>query len=146
MNAKNIEIGIQQVKRDVISEKTLECGRDTGKLYDLINNITGITKESPLPDHTNEKALANEFAEFFLDKIQKIWRELDDNLKYQLSRTPPAKARLMEFKVLSEDKVAKIIMNMKTKQCKLDTIPTQIIKEALPQIKLALTKMGNISL
>ena len=52
----------------------------------------------------------------------------------------------MEFKVLSEDKVAKIIKNMKTKQCELDTIPTQIIKEALPQIKLALTKRVYISL
>ena len=37
-------------------------------------------------------------------------------------------------------------MNMKTKQCELDTIPTQIIKEALSQIKSALTKMVNISL
>ena len=37
-------------------------------------------------------------------------------------------------------------MNMKTKQCKLDTIPTQIIKEALLQIKSAQTKMVNISL
>ena len=37
-------------------------------------------------------------------------------------------------------------MNMKTKQCKLDTILTHIIKEALPQIKATLTKMVNISL
>ena len=131
------------IKKDVISEKVLECDKDTGKLYNLINNITGTTKENPLPDQTNKKALANEFAKFFLDKIQKIWRELDDKPKYQPLRTAPAKVRLMEFKVLSEDEVAKIIMNMKTKQCKLDTIPTQIIKEASPQIKLAMTKMVN---
>ena len=61
-------------------------------------------------------------------------------------KTVPPEARLIEFKVLSEDKVAKIIMNMKAKHCKLDSIPTQIIKEALPQIKLALTKMINILL
>ena len=96
-------------KKDVISEKVLKCGRHTGKLYDLINNITGAMKENPLPDHTNEKALANEFPEFFLDKIQKIHRELGDKPKYQPSRTAPAEARLMEFKVLSEDKVAKIL-------------------------------------
>ena len=133
-------------KKDVISEKVLECNRHTGKLYDLINNITGTTKENPLPGHTNEKALANEFAEFFLERFQKIWRELDDKPKYQPLRTAPAEARLMEFKVLLEDEVAEINMNMKTKQCKLDTIPTKIIKEALPQIKLVLTKMVNISL
>ena len=61
-------------------------------------------------------------------------------------RTTPAEARLTEFTVLSEDEIAKIIINMKTKQCELDTIPTQIIKEPLPEIKLALTKMVNISL
>ena len=97
---------------------------DTGKLYDLINNITGTTKENPLLDHTNEKALANKFVEFFLNKIQKLQRKLDDKLKYQPSRTAPAKTRQTEFKVLSEDEVAEIIMNMKTKQCELDTTPT----------------------
>ena len=133
-------------KKDVISKKLLKCNRDTGKLYNLINNITGTTKENPLPDHTNEKALGNKLAEFFLGRIQKIWREPDDKPGYQPSRTTPAEARLMEFKVLSVDEVVKIIMNMKTKQYKLDTIPTKIIKEALPQIKLALSKMVNISL
>ena len=133
-------------KKGVISEKVPKCCRDSGKLYDVINNITGTTKEKPLPNHTNEKALANEFVEFLLDKIQKPWRELDDKPKYQLLKTAPAEDRLMEFKVLSEDEVAKIIINMKTQQWTLDTIATQIIKEALPQIKLALTKMVNISL
>ena len=95
---------LKTIKKDVISEKVLECGRDTGKLYGLINNITATTKENPLPDHTNEKALANEFVEFFLDKIQKIWRELDDKPKYQPLRTAPAEARQIEFKVLLRTK------------------------------------------
>ena len=133
-------------KKEVISEKVLQCYRNTRKLYSLINKITGTTKENPLPELTNEEELANEFAEFFLDKIQNIQRELDDKLKYQLTKTAPVEAQLTEFKVVCEDEVAKIIMNMKTKQCKLDIMPTHIIKEALPQIKSALTKMFNISL
>ena len=72
--------------------------------------------------------------------------ELDDKPKYQPLRAAPAEARLIEFKVLSEEEVVKIIMNIKTKHCKLDTIPTHIIKEALPQIKSAFTKMVNILL
>ena len=105
-------------KKDVISEKVLECCRDTEKLYDLINNITGTTKENPLPDHKNEKALANKFAEFFLDKIQKIWRELDDQPKNQLLRTAPAEARLMEFKFITGQS-GQDHYDMKTKQCKI---------------------------
>ena len=133
-------------KKEVFSEKVLQCYRDTGRLYDLIKNITGTTKENPLPDITNEETLANEFAEFFLEKIQKIQRELDDKLKYQPTRTAPAKAKLTEFKDISKEEVVKSIMNMKAKHCELDTIPTHIIKEALQQIKSALTKMVTISL
>ena len=59
-------------------------------------------------------------------------------------RTAPADARLTECKVVSEEEVARIIMNMKTKHCELDTIPTLISNEALWQIKSALTKMVNI--
>ena len=40
-------------KNEVISENVLQCSRHTGKFYDLINKITGTTKENPLPDHTN---------------------------------------------------------------------------------------------
>ena len=43
-------------KNEIISEKVLQCCRDTGRLYDLINNITETTKENPLPDYTNEEA------------------------------------------------------------------------------------------
>ena len=68
------------------------------------------------------------------------------NIKYQPVRTAPVETRLTEFKTVSEEEVAKIIMNMKTKQCELDTILTHNIKEALLQIKSALTQMVNISL
>ena len=105
-----------------------------------------ITKENPLPDHTNQEAMANEIAEFFLENIQKIQREPEDKPKYQPIRTAPVETRLTEFKAVSEEEVVKILKNMKTKQCELDTILTHIIKEALPQIKSALTKMVNISL
>ena len=85
---------------EVISEKVLQCGRDTGRLYDLMNNISGTTKENLLPDHTNEETLAKEFAEFFLEKIQMIQRELDDKPKYQPICTAPAEAKLT-VKILS---------------------------------------------
>ena len=72
-------------KKEVSSERVLQCCRDTGRLYYLINNIKDTTKENPLPNHTNEEALANEFAEFFLEKIQKIQRELDEKTKIPTS-------------------------------------------------------------
>ena len=39
---------------------------DSKKLFDLVSNITGATKENPLPECSSDKELANQFAEFFL--------------------------------------------------------------------------------
>ena len=143
---RNIQKHASSMQKEVISEKVLQCSRGTEKLYDLMNKIMGTIKENTLPDHTNEEALANKYAEFFLKKIQKIKGSLMINPKHQSMQTVPSEARLTEFKVISKEQVAKIIMNTKTKQCGLETIPIHMIKEALPQIKSSLTKMVNISL
>ena len=54
-----------------ISNKILECRKDSKWLYKLFNNLTGTTKENPLPPRTDDKQLADEFANHFIDKIKK---------------------------------------------------------------------------
>ena len=58
----------------VTSEKVEECGTYTKKLYVLINNITSSTKDNPKPSTTSttDEELANEFADFLINKIEKI--------------------------------------------------------------------------
>ena len=38
--------------------------------------------DNPLPKHDNEENLANEFADYFIGKIEKIRQELNTNSKY----------------------------------------------------------------
>ena len=47
-------------------------------------NLTGKNTENPLPESENMEKLSNEFADYFLEKIQMIRIELDHNPKYQL--------------------------------------------------------------
>ena len=53
------------------------------KLYSLVKHLTGTTSNNPLPKHDDEEILANEFADFFIGKIEKIRQELDNKPEYK---------------------------------------------------------------
>ena len=60
----------------------LECKRDTKKLYKLVHHLTSMKADNPLPEHENEENLTNEFADYFIGKIEKIRQELNTNSRY----------------------------------------------------------------
>ena len=43
----------------------------------MISDLLGRIQENPLPSHVNQKDLANEFLDFFIDKVVKLRQELD---------------------------------------------------------------------
>ena len=51
---------------------------DTKLLHRRVNNLTGTVDENPMPEHSNSETLAEDFADFFLEKIRKIQRDLDN--------------------------------------------------------------------
>ena len=59
---------------------------DVKSLYRLMASMTNKTTVNPLPDHSNEKELANDFASFFLSMIQKI----RDNFTGSVYSPPPS--------------------------------------------------------
>ena len=67
---------------EVISSKVAECKANAKSLYNLANNITGGVKENPLPECKDDKCLADTFADYFIEKIQKIWDALEDQPLY----------------------------------------------------------------
>ena len=73
---------VKAKKNTCISNKILECGKDSKRLYKLFNNLTGSTKENPLPPRTDDKQLADEIVNYFIDKIKNIRAILDHNELY----------------------------------------------------------------
>ena len=53
---------------------------------------------------------------------------------------------LNRFAPLTEQQVSKVITSLKSKCCKLDAIPTVILKKMLPKVITLITKIVNISL
>ena len=120
----------------------MQCDNNPRKLYGLLNSITGVTTENPLP--TNDDELANEFLDFFMEKIQKIRDALDNCPKY--SPNDKNAQRFESFRLLSESEVESIIRSMPTKSCELDIIPTHLLKEILSSILVPITHLINMSL
>ena len=58
-------------KNHSIHTLILQSKHDTKKLYSLINNMTSEKTLNPMPTNKTDEELANEFANYFLDKIRK---------------------------------------------------------------------------
>ena len=120
---------LREAKLLVVSEKVVECGTDTHKLYSLVNSLTGATITNPMPDHQgSDEELADQFSEFFMDKITKIRQGLDIYPKYD----PPYRQglnHLEEFSRMCEDEVMLVIKSMAAKTCGSDPLPSSLFKD-----------------
>ena len=83
LECKNYNTILKSSKVQLISEKLTECEHDINR---LINNITGRIAENPMPKSDSEETLANDFANFFMDKIWKIHDALQQHEKYTPTR------------------------------------------------------------
>ena len=60
-------------KKEILSNKVLDCGNDTRKLYALVNSLTGVPNNTnPLPECENYEQLAEDFVDYFMTKIKYI--------------------------------------------------------------------------
>ena len=59
--------------------KYMSVEQTAKNLYKFSSNIMGSQKENPLPDSNSPEIIAEEFAEYFITKIQKIWDALKTN-------------------------------------------------------------------
>ena len=103
--------------------------------------MISVKTQNPMPPNKTNEELANEFANHFLDKIEKIRSKLTTTKPY----TPKAynTPALWRFTTLNEDQLYKVIMDMPTKSCELDIISTKLLKQVLHSCIPAITKIIN---
>ena len=89
------------------------CKGNTKKLYQTLNILTGVKVENPLPEGKQDHELAEEFAEFFLSKIEKIRNNLQDVPLY-CPTSERETNQVDEWQELSEGDVKKIITSLAT--------------------------------
>ena len=128
-------------RNQVLSKQIAECASDSRKLYSLINNLTTKPDPTPWPDHKDKETLANDFADYFQDKILQI-RKRFNGIPQHEEPTDYSVPQLRKFAPMTIKEVTLIIKHMKTKSCELDDIPTDILKQMLPWVLSLLLRLS----
>jgi hypothetical protein len=137
---------ITKAKSSYYSDK-IENAVDSKALFKIIDSLTSQTTSSSLPSAASDKILADDFSEFFVQKISKIREHLSSSQSNMAAEhTPSASAELSDFKLATEDEVRKLIMSTKSTTCDQDPIPTTLLKSCIDSLVPAITKIVNLSL
>ena len=135
---------IRYNKRQVYSSKVLEVKGDIKKLYQVMHGLTGNPTNTEFPSGYTKDQLVEEFASFFLDKIETIRNRFHTIPPYEPTVSDVHK--LCKFRPMTRDEITKLIMSMKTKSCELDILPTRVLKEILHNCIDSIVKIVNLSL
>ena len=114
-------------------------------LYTLMAKLTGGTSVNPLLDCEIDDKLAENFANFFLEKIENISADPDLFEEYETSVVEMV-FELSNFAAVSESGIRKVMSKLETKSCELDIIPTHTVKNYLDTFITALKHIVNLSL
>ena len=124
-----------------------ESSNDPKKLYRIVNSLCNAPQEDPLPPHNDLGQLANKFNDYFFRKI-KLTRGNVDHIVVEppLVEYRNSEVKLESFKSLSFQDVHDVIMQLSSASCKLDPIPTWLVKLCLPELIPSITRIVNLSL
>ena len=119
---------IKYNKESTICRLVRKCDHDYKKLYTLVSNLTCSVKLNPMPEG-DPRLVANNFGDFFVEKIEKINIMLRDKEEYKPNGTyPDAEDRLSTWPKVTSSDVFNTIKIMANKQCESDPIPTSFYK------------------
>lgn len=127
----------------------LEESKDDAKgLQRKLSRLIG-KSETVLPESSSDRQLAEQFANFFSSKVERIRTmvaeeraEIPEN-QGQLS---PPTAMLIEFEEITFDHLKLLVRDMANKSCDLDVLPTWLVKECIDDLAPHLLKIVNLSL
>ena len=97
-----------------------------------------------MPETFSEEKLAEDFTDFFINRIQKR-DALDYNPTYEMTDTM-AHCKMDSFEKMYEDDVKRILKKMQTKSCKSNILPTDLLKKSLKGSINIITRIINMSL
>ena len=141
-----------QAERSFFQEALTDNRTNFKEIFNICNTILGRTNNLPLPPSDSNITLANNFNNYFHDKIGNIYNSLVQQNQaipetYGVEvHPPPMPPSFMEFKPISCSNLEQYIMASPTKCCELDPIPTSLLKKILPLVSQLLTAIVNNSI
>ncbi|XP_072030156.1 uncharacterized protein [Amphiura filiformis] len=117
-------------------------------LFRVVDKLSTPKSTCNLPDHEDAKDLANSFAKFLSDKINKLRNGLDANstssISVQLNES--CDSSLCDFTTVSEEDVLKVIKSSSITSCPLDPSPASVFRLCRDDLLPVITIIVNESL
>ena len=111
---------LDYLKTNHFSDAIHEANGDQKRLFSIIQSLTCVNRDNPLPDHVSIQQLANDFANFFIKKIEKIRNEIDvQDIDPPVLPSGPDCQEFSSFNLLSESDVKKLVTESNTTSCEL---------------------------
>ena len=125
---------IKKEQREYYITQLAEHHTNFKKIYQIVNKMLFRNEPLPLPPTSDTKKLADDFNQFFVEKIDKIMAGL------QPTETHPTDPKYIEsvnespitlstFKKISLEDTKRLICTAATKSCEINPIPTALLKE-----------------
>ena len=139
---------LESKKTAFYSDKIRNCGTNQKTLFAIVNDIRRIGKTQSLPEHSSSESLANDFARFFKEKIEKIVDTFPaDSLPTEIMQDTHAESQLTNFKEVSTEDITRYINNEPNKYCsQVDPLPTELIKKNIDILGPIFTNIVNKSI
>ena len=116
-------------------------------LFKVANELLDKNSEKVLPTHDDPKQLADEFNNFFVDKVKKIRNSIPPvNEEITYYTRPFNGEMLMEFEPTNIDELRKIVSRNGVKTCMEDPIPSKLFVQVMDITLPVITKLVNQSL
>ena len=136
---------LDSAKRNYFSDRIENS--DCKNMFRIVQSLSEPKSKRILPDHDNPETLAEDFARSFHTKIANIRTNLD------ATNAPPVSVNIQtlepvatfELTHVSKDCVREVIMNLSTKTCVLDPIPTNLLKKSKNVLLPVITDVVNVS-
>ena len=110
-------------KREYYRQKTLESKTNIGKLYKILDGLTGNKKTNVLPEGYDDTVLANNFAQFFERKILSIVENFEENEANIPITMTMTQDKLLSFKEVRVDQIKEIVRKLNITYCDRDPLP-----------------------
>ena len=126
----------------------MDCLNDHSSIFAIINKLLHRSSASPLPSYDSAALLAQEFTEFFDNKIVKINHQLDCMIPVETNQTmikETCDSHLSSFTPFTESEIIKLIRGYPIKSCPLDPLLAVVFKDIHTFMIPLLTTIVNAS-
>ena len=133
-------------QREYYTKLVSDAGKDQKTLFKIANELLDKRKVKILPEHDDPKQLANEFNRYYIEKIEKIRKDIPITSERIIEPTVYTGTKLSCFEPTDIEEVTELISEYGIKTSMEDPIPANILQLIIKDAAPTLVKLINQSL